>query len=270
MPKLVNYKTESLPKQFKEEYRLDLIRRAVVAQRSKSSSPYGAHPTAGITHSDDWHRRRRKKWRTNCTYGISRTPRKILGRIGGGFQNVMRFHLFRGSRVPQAVGGRECFPPKVEKVLVRKINDVERKKAIRSAISATIIKELVEKRGHLLGKLSLPVIFDSTFENMSKTKEVYDLLESVLNEELERAGIKKVRSGKGKVRGRPYKKRKGPLVIVSKDCPVLKAAKNIPGIDVVTVEKLNAEALAPGAQPGRLCVWTESAIKMLEEKKLFM
>ncbi|MEM3072952.1 MAG: 50S ribosomal protein L4, partial [Candidatus Bathyarchaeia archaeon] len=34
----------------------------------------------------------------------------------------------------------------------------------------------------------------------------------------------------------------------------------------VKIDRLNVEALAPGTHPGRLTVWSESALKRLEEK----
>ena len=45
----------------------------------------------------------------------------------------------------------------------------------------------------------------------------------------------------------------------------MKAAMNLPGVDIVNVRNLNAELLAPGAHPGRLVVWTESAFNALDE-----
>jgi len=72
------------------------------------------------------------------------------------------------------------------------------------------------------------------------------------------------------MRGRKYKTRKGPLLVVSKECKLLKSAKNIPGLDVVEVSKLNAELLAPGTTMGRLTLFTEAAIEKLEKEKLFM
>ena len=86
----------------------------------------------------------------------------------------------------------------------------------------------------------------------------------------DRAKEKKIRAGKGKGRGRPYKTKVGPLFVVSKKCDLLNSAKNLAGSEVVQVKDLNAELLAPGADAGRLVVWSEAAVKALEEKKLFM
>jgi large subunit ribosomal protein L4e len=78
-----------------------------------------------------------------------------------------------------------------------------------------------------------------------------------------RAREKKIRAGKGKMRGRKYKKKKGPLVIVSRNQGIYLGARNHPGVDIIEVENLSTEDLAPGTEPGRLVICTKSAIEML-------
>jgi large subunit ribosomal protein L4e len=56
----------------------------------------------------------------------------------------------------------------------------------------------------------------------------------------------------------------GPLLVITKNEGVAEAARNLPGIEVASVENLNAELLAPGTHPGRLTVWTTSAFEKLE------
>ncbi len=76
----------------------------------------------------------------------------------------------------------------------------------------------------------------------------------------------RVRSGKGKMRGRRYKEGKSLLIVASTvDAPpVIKVARNLPGVDVVPpVRNLSVLYLAPGGVPGRLTVWTLSAIEEL-------
>ena len=46
------------------------------------------------------------------------------------------------------MGGRQAHPPRVEKVIRKEVNKKERRLAIASAIAATAVRELVEKRGH--------------------------------------------------------------------------------------------------------------------------
>ena len=174
-----------------------------------------------------------------------------------------------GAFAPNTVGGRRAHPPKAEKIWKKKINEKERRKAIRGAISATILKDFVKERGHIVPD-SYPFILDNKIENLSKTKEVKDFLKNIgFEKELERVAKKKVRAGRGKSRGRKYKKKSGPLIIVSKKSKISYGAKNILGIEVVEVRKLNAELLAPGANPGRATLWSESAIDVLGKEGLF-
>jgi len=250
-----------LPSQFEEEIRPDLIKRAVLAIQSHKRQVHGASPEAGKRASAKISKRRHN-YRGMYGFGISRTPRKILSRRGTRMN-------WQGAIVPGTVGGRRAHPPNAEKSWWQKINKKERKTAIRSAISATIKKELVEKRGHKITN-NYPLIIDSSIENIDKTKSVKDTLKKLgLQDELKRCEIKKVRAGKGKSRNRKYKKRKGPLIIISKECKLSKSAGNIPGIDVCEIKNINTELLAPGTVPGRLTLWSKSAVELLEKEKLF-
>ena len=100
-----------------------------------------------------------------------------------------------------------------------------------------------------------------------------DSLSSVVNTEIklvEKAKEKRtIRAGKGKMRGRRYKKRTGPLVVVSQPCALLKSARNIPGIDVALVHHINIELLAPGGHPGRLTLFTKGSLEKIRKDKLF-
>ena len=100
-----------------------------------------------------------------------------------------------------------------------------------------------------------------------KTKEVLNVLERLgLSGDIAYAKKKtKRRAGKGKARGRKLKKKKSILIITSKEASVYRAARNLIGVDICSVSNLNAELLAPGGMPGRLTIWTESAIKKLDE-----
>ena len=251
-----------LPKQFREEVRPELISRAVLALQSQKRQKYGANPEAGKRSSAKLSRRRRN-YRGSYGLGISRSPRKIISRSG------MRFNWV-GAFAPYTVGGRRAHPPKAEKEWAKKINKKEKKKAIRSAIAATMAKEAVEKRGHIIPEM-FPFIVDEKIELISKTSDAADALEKLgFGMELERAKERKVRAGRGKARGRKYKTKTSILIVVSKQSNITNAARNIPGIDVVEAKSLNAEILAPGAVPGRLTLWTKSAIELLQKENLFM
>ncbi len=252
-----------LPIQFSTKIRTDLIKRAVIAIQNNSRQRYGADPLAGTKQGDATPKRRRK-YGTTYGYGVSRVKRKVLWHRGSRFG-------WAGAFVANAIGGRRAFPPKAEKDYSQKLNKKERRLAICSAIAATGNKDSIEKRTSTASKISeFPIILESKFETLSKTKQVRELLEKLgLKDELERVSKRKVRPGIAKLRGRKYKTKKGILFIVSKKCELQKAAKNLPGSDVAVVSDLNAKTLAPGAQPGRIAVWTESAIEELSKRRLF-
>ena len=250
-----------LPSQFAEEFRPDLIQRVVLALQSHKRQDYAASPDAGKRASAKLSRRRRD-YRGSYGIGISRVPRKIMTRSGTRMNWV-------GAFAPGTVGGRRAHPPKSEKIWWKKINEKERSKAIRSAIAATILKEIVAERGHLIPN-EYPFILDDKFENIDKTKNAIEAFKKLgFENELERIEAKNVRAGKGKSRGRKYKRKKGPLIVVSKKDKLSRALANIPGIDIVEVKSLNAELLAPGAKAGRLTLWTINAINILEKENLF-
>jgi len=250
-----------LPPQFSEEYRPDLIKKAVVVLQTRKLQPKGVNALAG-KRKVAFLRKKRRAYKGTYGRGQSRTPRKILSRMG------RRFYWI-GAFAPQTVGGRSAHPPLPEKNIVKDIPAKERRKALRSAIAATAIKEIVEKRGHKFKDVPIVVVDD--FEKIDKTKEVQKVLESLgLKEELERTKKKTIRPGKGKRRGRKYKKKKGPLLVVSGRCKLLYSGRNIPGIEVSTVKNLNVELLAPGTHAGRLTIWTKSALEKMKEENLFM
>lgn len=253
--------TVDLPVQFSELVRPDLVRRAVDAMQSNRRQPYGAKPEAGKRYSAKLSRRRRD-YKGSYGKGISRTPRKTLTRRGSQMYWV-------GAFAPNTVGGRRAHPPKASKIWCKKINRQERRKAIRSAMACTIIKELVSRRGHMVPQ-DYPFIVQKSIEDIKKTKEAITALERMgFRDELERSSEKRIRSGKGRLRGRKYSGKKGPLIVVSRKCALLATASNIPGVDVVEVQNLNAELLAPGGDIGRLTIYTEGAIDRLAKEKLF-
>ncbi|MDD5332053.1 MAG: 50S ribosomal protein L4 [Candidatus Nanoarchaeia archaeon] len=251
----------NLPKQFEEEIRPDIIKRAVLVIQANKRQPYGSDPQAGQKYVAKLSRRRRD-YKGAYGHGISRAPRKILTRRGTQF-------FWVGAKSPHTVGGRRAHPPKVEKIWKLNINVTERRKAIRSALAATVHKDFVKTRGHKF--FDVPLVVDSKIESLEKTKDIIDILKKIgLEKELQRVQIKKIRAGVGKTRGNPYKKKVGPLIVISDKCKLEKASGNLQGFDIVRVSQLNAELLAPGAVPGRLTIFTDKAIERLEKENLFM
>jgi len=253
--------TKELPAQFNEPYRPDLIKRAVLSLQSVERQKYGASPEAGIRTSSEISRRRRK-YRGAYGLGVSRVTRKILTRRGTRF-------FWVGALSPNTRGGRRAHPPKAKKIWEQKINQKENSKAIRSALAATLEKNIVQERGHKVPE-QYPFIASSELENINKTKDVEKILTTLnFQEELVRSSIKKVRAGKGKLRGRKYQRKKGILIVVGGECPLLNSARNIPGVEIVGINQLNAKLLAPGSLPGRITIYTEKAIDRLGKEKLY-
>lgn len=104
------------------------------------------------------------------------------------------------------------------------------------------------------------------FEDLNKTQEALGVLEAVgADADIERAEEgRSVRAGRGKTRGRKYSQPKSVLVVTSEEPS--RAARNLSGVDVATAREVNAEDLAPGAHPGRLTLWTESAIEEVADR----
>jgi len=253
--------TLDLPDQFKEPVRKDLIKRAVLALQANNRQPYGAFPEAG-KRASSYVSKRRRDYKATYGHGQARTPRKSLSTNGSRINWV-------GATVPNTVGGRRAHPPKPSKDWTQKINASENRKALRSALSATVHTDFVKGRGHRIPS-SYPFVLADDFNSFSKTKQLVSALEKLgFTDELERASQVTIRAGKGKMRGRKNKSRKGILFVVSDDCDLLKSARNIKGCDAVRVDQLNAELLAPGTVPGRLTLFTASAINMIKEKKMF-
>lgn len=233
-----------LPAVFEEEYRPDLIKRAVLSAQANRLQPYGPHFYAGMNTSA-------RSWGPG--HGVSRVPRVVNGR--------------RAAGIPMAKGGRRSHAPQPNADRTEKINIKERRKAIRSAIAATASKEVVTERGHIFER-ELPVVAQSAIEGLTKTADVRKFLVAAgLWNDVERAKEgHNIRAGRGKMRGRKYKNRKSLLIVVAEDKGLGRAARNLPGVDFITVEGLNAELLAPGTAAGRLTVWTEGSIQKLNER----
>lgn len=237
--------------------RPDIIKKAVLALQSSQRQPYGSAPDAGMRHSADVSRRRRK-YRGSYGKGISRVPRKVHTRRGIQF-------FWVGAEAPGTVGGRRAHSPKASKIWAKAINRKERRLAITSAIAATFDRELVVNRGHVVPD-TYPLAITADIEQMSKTQEVMALLEKLgFSEEIERKAERKIRAGKGTMRGRKYQGGTSLLIVVSENCPLKDALGNVRGIDVARIDELNAELLAPGTHPGRATVFTDKALERYHE-----
>ncbi|MBS3085440.1 50S ribosomal protein L4 [Candidatus Pacearchaeota archaeon] len=247
----------ALPEFFNQPIREDLIFK--VLETRKTKQPYAPSPVAGKQHSASGKlRHRRHVWRSQYGRGMSRIPRKIMLERGS------QFHWI-GAEVASTRGGRRAHPPKIIAMINTKmINKKEAKLALVSALSATANEKEVEKKYNSLKNKNienLPLIVESKLATL-KTKELVQALKLILREDLFEVAQKKksIRTGRGKMRGRKHKKTAGLLIVIGKN---EKLNSNIS--DIKKAHNISVVDLAGGGQ-GRLVIYTEQAIKDLEER----
>lgn len=164
-------------------------------------------------------------------------------------------------------GGRMFNPTKTWRKWTRKVNTTQKRYAVASALAASAIPSLVMARGHRIDNVpEVPLVLENAVESAKKTSQAKEILAAVgaLDDVEKAAASKKIRAGKGKARNRRYVMRRGPLVIYSNNDGVEKAFRNLPGVELCSVERLNLLQLAPGGHLGRFCVWSQSAIEALD------
>ena len=238
------------PQVFNFNPRKDLIRKATEINQCNNKQIQGREKRAGLKNTA-------QGWGTG--HGLSRAPRIK----GSGFPTARNV-----GRVPFAVGGRRTHPIKTERKMEKKMNKKTKMFSLISAISASADASWIKSRGHYINNIpELPLVIDDKIQTIKKTKMLYSILcEMGFKDELERVkNSRKIRPGKGKRRGRKYKKHKGLLIIIKDDFGIKKASQNLPGVDVVNIDKISINHLAPGGHPGRLTLWSHSAFKNLNE-----
>jgi len=248
---LTERQTIPLPAVLNAPIRIDIVHLVHKSMAKNHRQPYAVSPDAGMQSSA-------KSWGTGRA--VSRIPRVPGGgthRAGqGAFGNMCR-------------GGRMFAPTKVYRRWHRKIAKGQRRYAVCSALAATAVPALVMSRGHRINQIAeIPfVVANSQLKALKKTKQAVELLKKLnAYEDVEKSiNSKHIRPGKGKARGRRYIRAKGPLIIHTKSLnnSLVKSFRNIPGIELCHVNKLNLLTLAPGGHLGRFIIWSESAFKSL-------
>jgi len=190
---------------------------------------------------------------------VSRIPRVPGGgthRAGqGAFGNMCR-------------GGHMYSPTKIWRRWHRKINIKQKRYAVCSALAASALPSLVMARGHKIDAVpEVPLVVSDAVENLTQTKKALELLKKIgaMADVTKSKDSKNLHKGKGKMRNRRYTMRRGPLIVFSSDnAAAQRAFRNIPGVEVASVEHLNLLQLAPGGHLGRFCIWTKSAFQKLD------
>merc|ERR1712154_678259 len=201
------------------------------------------HRQAYAVNRDAGHQTSAESWGTGRA--VARIPRVRGGgthRSGqGAFGNMCR-------------GGRMFAPTKTWRRWHRRINVNQRRYALTSAIAATGVPALVMSKGHRIEEIpEVPLVLSDKVEEIKKTKEAVQVLKKLKAwSDIEKVySSKRFRAGKGKMRNRRRIQRRGPLVIYNKDNGISRAFRNIPGITLLNVARLNLLKIAPGGHVGR-------------------
>jgi len=213
--------------------------------------PYAVSKYAG-------HQTSAESWGTGRA--VARIPRVSGGgthRAGqGAFGNMCR-------------KGRMFAPTKIWRRWHRRININEKRYALVSSLAASAVPALVMARGHNIDQLpEVPLVVDNkVIDNVDKTSKAVALLKA-LNafDDVEKSkDSRNVRAGKGKMRNRRYVQRRGPLVVyLQENSPMTKAFRNLPGVEICNVNRLNLLQLAPGGHLGRFVIWASDAFERLD------
>jgi len=149
-----------------------------------------------------------------------------------------------------------------------KVSVNQRRFATVSALAASALPSLVLARGHRIESVAeVPLVVCSEAEAFTKTKQAVTLLKTLnaYPDVLKVSNSRTLRAGKGKMRNRRHRQRRGPLIVYSEDRGIVKAFRNLPGVELVNVRRLNLLQLAPGGHLGRFVIWTETAFALLDE-----
>ena len=239
-----------LPDVFTAPMRPDIVQFVHTNMNKNNRQAYSVSPWAG-------------KQVSAASWGTGRAVARIP-RVGGGGTS----RSGQGAFGNMCRGGRMFAPTKTWRKWHRKINLSQKRYAVASALAASAVPALVMARGHKIDDVpEIPLVMDTSIESAKKTSAAKDILASVgaLADVEKAADSKKIRAGKGKARNRRYVLRRGPLVIYKENDGVEQAFRNLPGVELCCVDRLNLLQLAPGGHMGRFCIWSQSALDALNE-----
>ncbi|KAM5559913.1 large ribosomal subunit protein uL4-like [Rosa sericea] len=242
--------TAPLPDVMKASIRPDIVTFVHSNISKNSRQAYAVSKKAG-------HQTSAESWGTGRA--VSRIPRVP----GGGTHRAGQAAFGNMCR-----GGRMFAPTKIWRRWHRKINVNQKRYAMVSAIAASSVPSLVMARGHKIETVpELPLVISDSAESVEKTSGAIKVLQQIgAYADAEKAkDSHSIRPGKGKMRNRRYINRKGPLIVYgSEGAKLVKSFRNIPGVDIINVERLNLLKLAPGGHLGRFVIWTKSAFEKLD------
>ncbi len=238
-----------LPAVFSTGIRTDIVNFVHTNVNKNRRQGHAVNYEAGMKHSAE-------SWGTGRA--VSRIPRvggSGTSRSGqGAFGNMCR-------------KGRMFAPIRIWRKWHRMTNLKQRRYAVATALAASAILPLVQARGHRVDSVpEFPLVIENSVEKIERTREAVRFLKFIgaWNDVQKVIDTSKIRAGRGKIRNRRHRTRRGPLVVYSgQNVPLIKALRNVPGVEVVHVTRLNLLQLAPGGHVGRFVIWTEDAFKEL-------
>merc|ERR1712117_981685 len=241
--------TVCLPSVYKAPIRPDIVTMIHNEIAKNHRQPYSVNVDAG-------HQTSAESWGTGRA--VARIPRVRGGgthRSGqAAFGNMCR-------------GGRMFAPLKTWRRWHKKCNINQRRYAMTSAIVATGVPALVMAKGHKVDEVpEIPLVVSNAAQEYKKTKQAVDLLKQLgAWDDVKRVyATRRMRAGRGKSRDRKHVQKLGPAIIYAQDNGIVRAFRNIPGVEVLDVNNLNVLRLAPGGHVGRFLIFTEDAFKALD------
>ncbi|KAG9128595.1 hypothetical protein FRC07_000028 [Ceratobasidium sp. 392] len=240
----------TLPAVLTAPIRLDVVQQVHKSIAKNKRQAYSVAENAG-------HQTSAESWGTGRA--VARIPR-----VGGGGTHRSGQAAFGN----MCRGGRMFAPTKTWRKWHVKVNQNQRRFAVVSALAASALPSLVLARGHRIeGIDEVPLVVSSDVETYTKTKEAVTLLKSLraYGDVTKVSNSRKLRAGKGKLRNRRHRQRRGPLIVYAEDKGIVRAFRNLPGVEVANVRRLNLLQLAPGGHLGRFVIWTEAAFALLDE-----
>ncbi|KAG5220356.1 ribosomal protein [Salix suchowensis] len=176
------------------------------------------------------------------SWGTGRAVARIP-RVGGGGTHRSGQAAFGN----MCRGGRMFAPTKIWRKWHVKVNQNQRRFAVVSALALlpSLLSSLLVAP-HRADRRS-PLVVSAATESFKKTKEAVALL-------------KALHAYADVVKTAPR-----TLVVYNEDNGIVKAFRNLPGVELVNVRRLNLLQLAPGGHLGRFVIWTEGAFGLLDE-----
>ncbi|KAF7546572.1 hypothetical protein G7046_g9262 [Stylonectria norvegica] len=248
--------THTMPAVFTSPIRPDIVQEVHKGMAKNKRQPYAVSEKAG-------HQTSAESWGTGRA--VARIPRVS----GGGTHRAGQAAFGNMCR-----SGRMFAPTKIWRKWHIKINQGQKRYATCSALAASAAPPLLLARGHqVMSVPEVPLVVDSAlFEagGLAKTAATLGLLKAIgAGPDIEKVkASKKLRAGKGKLRGRRHRQRRGPLVVFDPEVDgkeLITGFRNIPGVETSPVTSLNLLQLAPGGHLGRFIVWTSAAFKALDD-----